>query len=124
MYIRYNDLLDLTENMSELCKETEIEPKLKPLSGEELQGRTSNNSNVTRVNLRTRDFWERGQQAFFDLSVFDPNTCRYRNKSLQQVHVMNEEEKERIYKRRILQIVYDTLTPLVFSINSSVAREC
>ena len=30
--------------MSEACKDTEIEPKLTPLSGEELQGRTSNNS--------------------------------------------------------------------------------
>ena len=45
-YIRHNDLRDLTANMmSEVCKDTEIEPKLTPLSGEELQGRTSNSSN-------------------------------------------------------------------------------
>ena len=31
--------------MSEVCKDNKIEPKLTPLSGEELQGRTSNNSN-------------------------------------------------------------------------------
>ena len=31
--------------MSEVCRDTEIEPKLTPLSGEELQGRPSNNSN-------------------------------------------------------------------------------
>ena len=37
-YIRYNDLRDLTANMmSEACKDTEIEPKLTPSSGEELQ---------------------------------------------------------------------------------------
>ena len=30
--------------MAEVCKDTETEPKLTPLSGEELQGRTSNNS--------------------------------------------------------------------------------
>ena len=43
--IRHNDLRDLTANMtSEVCKDTEIEPKLTPLSGEELQGGTSNNS--------------------------------------------------------------------------------
>ena len=45
--------------MSEVCKETEIEPKLRPLSGEGLQGRTSNNSNEARVDIRTRGFWER-----------------------------------------------------------------
>ena len=30
--------------MSEACQDTDIEPKLTPLSGEELPGRTSNNS--------------------------------------------------------------------------------
>ena len=67
--------------MSEVCKDTEMEPKLTPLSGEELQGRTSNNSNEARVDIRTRGFWERGQQTFFDLRVFDPSVCRYRNYS-------------------------------------------
>ena len=46
--------------MSEVCKDTEIEPILTPLSGEELQGRTSNNSNEVRVDIGTRGFWERG----------------------------------------------------------------
>ena len=90
IYIRYNDLLDLTANMmSEACKDTEIEPKLTPLSGEELQGRTSNNS-----------------------------------KSLQQCHVMNEQEKKRAYNERILQIDHGTFTPLRFSINGIMGREC
>ena len=53
-YIRHNDLRDLAANMmSEVCKDTEIEPKLTPLSGEELQGRTSNNSNEAKVDIRT-----------------------------------------------------------------------
>ena len=74
--IRHNDLRDLTANiMSEVCKET----PLTPLPGEELQGRTTNNSNDARVDIRTRGFWERGQQAIFDLRVFDPNACRYCN---------------------------------------------
>ena len=92
--IRHNNLRDLTANMmSEVCRGTKIEPKLTPLSGEELQGRTSNNSNEARVDIRTRGFWfqrfqERGQQAFFDLRVFKP--CF---KFLQQCHVMNEQEE-------------------------------
>ena len=123
--IRHNDLRDLTANMvSEVCKDTEIEPRLTPLSGEELRGRTSNNSNEARVDIRTRGFWERGQQAFFDLRVFDPNACRYRNKSLQQCHITNEQEKKRAYNERIMQIDHGTFTPLVFSIYGSMAREC
>ena len=39
--------------ISEACKDTEIEPKLTPLSGEEPQDKTSNNSNKERVDIRT-----------------------------------------------------------------------
>ena len=57
--------------------------------------------------------------VFFDLRVFDP--CF---KSLQQCHVMNEQEKKRAYNERILQIDHCIFTPLVFSINGSMGREC
>ena len=42
--------------MSELCKDTEIQPKLTPLSGEELQARTSNNSNESINGSRGREY--------------------------------------------------------------------
>ena len=52
LYTYDNDILDQTANMmSEVCKDTEIEPKLKPLSGEELQDRTPNNSNKEKVDI-------------------------------------------------------------------------
>ena len=66
-------------------------------------------------------FLEGGSPA---LRVFDPNACRYRNKSLQQCHFMNEQEKKRAYNEKILQIEHGTFTPLVFSINGSMGREC
>ena len=82
--ISHNNLGDLTTRIvSEVCKDTEIEPKLLPLSGEELHGRTINQSNEARLDIRARGFWNRGQQAFFDVRVFDPSACRYLNKSLQ-----------------------------------------
>ena len=66
--IRQNDLRDLTANIkSEVCMDTEIKPKLTPLFGKELPDRTSNNSNKARVDIRTRGFWERGKQRFYDL---------------------------------------------------------
>ena len=69
--MQHNDLRDLTSNMmSKVCKDTETEPKLTPLSGEELQGRTANNSNEASVDIRNRGFQERGQQTFFDLRVY------------------------------------------------------
>ena len=125
MYIRHNHLRDLAANMmSKVCKDNEIKPKLTPLSAEELQGRTSNNSSEARVDIRVQGFWKRGQQAFLNLRVFDPNVCRYRNKPMPECHVMNEQEKKRAYNERILQIDHGTFTPLVFSINGIMVREC
>ena len=63
--IRHNDLRELTANMmSEVCKDTEIEPKLTLLSGEELQGRTSNNSNKARVDIRLAVSWNKATGIF------------------------------------------------------------
>ena len=100
--------------MSEVCEYTEIEPKFTQSSRENLQGRTSNNSNDASVDIRTQGFRELGQQAFFDIKVFHPKACCYRNKSLQQCHVMNEQGRQR---ERILQIDHGTFTPLVSSIS-------
>ena len=94
--VRRNDLRDLITNMSsKVCKNTEIEPKSTPLKGKELGSRTTNTTNKARLDIRAREVWERGQQAFLDLRVFDPKTCRYHSKSLRQCHVTNEQEKKR-----------------------------
>ena len=79
---------------------------------------------MPRLDVRAHDFWERGQQVFFDLRVFDPNACRYLNKLLQRCHVINENEEKRAYNERVLQIDHGTFIPLFFSIYGSMGREC
>ena len=75
--IRHNDLRDLAAKiLSEICNNIEIEPKLVPLSGEDLSNRTANRSKEARLDVRARGFWGKGQQAFFDLTVFNLNACR------------------------------------------------
>ena len=123
--IRHNDLRDLTVKISpEVRNDTEIEPKLVPLSGEDLSNGTANSSNEARLDVRARGFGEKGQQAFFDLRLFDPNACQYPNKSLQQCHVMNENKRKRAYSERVLQADHGIFTPLVFLIYGSMCREC
>ena len=123
--IRHNDLKDLTAKiLSEVCYDSKIEPTFVPLSGEDLSNRTANRSNETRLDVWAHGFWERGQEAFFDLRVFDLNACRYLNKSLQQCHVINENEKKREYNKRVLQVDHGTFTPLAFSVYGSMGRGC
>ena len=100
--IRHSDLRDLTANMlSEVCKDIEIEPKLTTLTGKELDSRNVNAKNEVRLEIRARGIWERGNQAFFDLGLL---TSIPHLKSLQESHVMKEQEKKRAYNERVLQI--------------------
>ena len=71
--------------LSKVCKDIEIEPKLTLLTGEELGSRTANTANEARLDIRARRVWERGQQVFLDLRVFDPNACHYLNESFNSV---------------------------------------
>ena len=105
-------------------KFVKIELKLLPLSGEKLHRRATNRLNEERLDIRVRGFWNSSQQAFFDIRVFDPNACRYLNKSRQQCHAMNKHEKKRLYNKQMLQVDHGTFTPLVFSVYSSKGREC
>ena len=69
-------------------------------------------------------FLGRGQQALFELRVFNPNTSRYLNKSLQQGNVINENEKKSAYNEKVLQVDNGTFTPLFSSIHRNMGREC
>jgi len=123
--IRHNSIRDLTANLlKETCNDVEVESKLQALTGERLQYRTAITGDEARLDVRARGFWQRGQQAFFDVRVFDPNANRYLNTNLQQCHVTNEKEKKRCYNERVLQVEHGTFTPLVFSIYGSMGREC
>ena len=119
--IRHNDLRDLTAKvLSEVCKDTEIEPKLTTLTGKELDSRTAKITNEKKLDIRAHGVWERGQQSIFRLKGLDHNACRCFNKSLQQCHVMNEQEKKRAYNKRVLQIEHGKFTSLVFSRESRI----
>ena len=55
---------------AKVCKDTGINPKLTPITGEELNSRTVNIKNEARLNIRARGVWEGEQQAFFYFECF------------------------------------------------------
>ena len=123
--IRHNDLQDLTANLlSNVCNDVEIEPKLLPVTGEISSNTGANTRTEARLYIRSRGFWARGQQPFFDIRVFGPNAKRYLNSALPQCYAQNEREKKRQYNERVLQIEPGSFTPLVFSIYGGMLREC
>ena len=110
--------------LSEVCKDVTSEPLLLPLTGEEFERKSTKTANESRLDIKARGFWLKGQNAFFDIRVFDPNALRYFNINLQKSYSRNEMEKKRHYNDRVLEVENGSFTPLVFSIYGGMGREC
>ena len=106
----HNEICDLTADLlAEVCKDVPIEPMLESLYGETFQFMSANTSDEARLDVSARGFWLRGQSAFFDVKIFNPNARRYLGQSLQQSYISNEQEKKRSYNKRVLQVENGTL---------------
>ena len=98
--------------MNEACSETEKEPQLQPLSGENILLRTSNKQEEARVHDtkgKAKGFWSRQQRAFFDVRVFHPNASSYRNTSIAALYRRQEQAKKREYGDRIGEVEHASL---------------
>ena len=111
--VRHNEIRDLaTYWMNEACSETEKEPQLQPLSGENILLRTSNKQEEARVHDtkgKAKGFWSRQQRAFFDVRVFHPNASSYRNTSIAALYRRQEQAKKREYGDRIGEVEHASL---------------
>lgn len=120
--IRHDEVRDLTANMlKEVCTDVCVEPELINLQGEILQHGTANRQDRARVDVSARGFWVRGQRAFFDVRIFDPMAPTYRGSTLDAAHKKNEQEKNRAYAERIIQVEQGSFTPLVFTTSGGMS---
>ena len=102
MTLRHNKLRDdIGEMLHEVTNDVRIEPILQTLTGEK-QSTGGNVSVEARADITARGFWYRGQRAFFDVKIFDPNAQRHENKTLKGCYELNEHKEKRDYNSRIL----------------------
>ena len=92
-------------------KDVDVEPQLLPVTGETFKYRRVNTSTEARVDIKPRGFWVRGQQAFFDVKVIDPNANHFLNKAVPQCYIQNKKEKKRQYNEKVLEIAHGSFTP-------------
>ena len=124
MIHRHNALRDFTASLlTEVCHNMTIEPKLQPLDGESFQYRSANTDPEARLDVRARGFWNRGQDAYFDIRVFNPNAPSYRSQDLHHLYRRHEQEKKREYNQRVLEVEDGVFTPLVFSTSGGMGKE-
>ena len=83
--VRHKDVRDLTACLlTEVCKDVSVEPLLTPLTGENIEIRSAKIDDEALLDISARDFWLKGQKAFFGVMAFDPNASRYVTQILQQ----------------------------------------
>ena len=73
-----------------------IEPHLQPLK--KVKAFTTNLPTLMRIHvsiyMHARVFWNRGQDAYFDVRVFHPNAPSYRSMNLPAIYHRHESEKK------------------------------
>ena len=120
---RHNELRDLeAEFPSMVYSDVAIEPVLQDTSGKHLN-RRSNKAQEARLDIHARGFWERHWSAFFDVRVCHPNAVSYRNPEWHKIYRIHENEKKRLYCKRVLDIEHRIFTPLVFTTTGGMGKE-
>ena len=106
--------------MQDVFHDVEVEPQLLPIQNEDLLGKTANRANEARLDIRTRGFWTRQQDAI--RVTHTKANLLSSSQAMSQLGV-HEREKKRQYAERVNMIDHGTFTPLVFSTTGMVGRE-
>ena len=121
---RHNELRELEADLLDLvCNDVETEPVLQEITGETLNS-GANLACDARLDIHARGFWERQKSTFFDIRVCHPNADSYKDRTPEQVYRLHENEKKRMYERRVLEVEQASFTPLVFTTTGGMGREC
>ena len=121
---RHNELRDLEADLlSMACSDVEVEPVLQDITEEQLS-RGSNRTRDARLDIRARGFLDPQSSAFFDVRVFHPNAESYKDQEPQQIYRTHENDKKRLYSRRVLDVEHGLFTPLVFATTGGMGKEC
>ena len=121
--IRHNHLRDMTsELMSEVCPSVVSEPQLQALSGEQLPTSCNRNDDA-RADIKAHGFWNRYEDAFFDIRVFYPFAPSYQTSSLPALYRKQEKQKKREYGKRIREVERGSFTPLVLTTGGGMVPE-
>ena len=118
---RHDEIRDLTATLlRDVSKAVETEPSLQPLTGEALSGRSSNQEDNSRLDIKCTGFWNPSQDAFLDVRVFNPLASSNLSVSSEILFRRNEREKRRAYDQRVCEIEHACFTPLVFSVTGGI----
>ncbi len=122
---RHDNVKDfLTVLLDKTCVDVQAEPHLSTITTEQMRLKTANTEDESRLDIKARGFWRRGQTAFFDVRITHVNSASNRNLSTAQVFSSHEQTKKRAYLERVLEVEHGSFTPLGFGTNGGMGDEC
>ena len=110
--------------MKSVLKDVETEPSLQPVIDKTGYAQTAVLGDEARPDVRARGFWRDGQNAFFDVMITNADCKSNRSKTVPGVLRKAEGDKKRGYNRRIMLVEQGTFTPLIFTTDGAMGREC
>ena len=108
--------------LKRVCLNIKQEPDLTPLTGETFSHDTADPG--AQFDIKARNFWRRGQDAFFDVCVTHVNAPSQKNQETKVTFNRHEERKKRNYMERCLYVEHATFTPLIIGTNGGMGDEC
>ena len=102
-----------------MCRHVETEPLLQPLDNEVFNLQFTVASQEVRLDMKAGGFLTPGVTAFFDVRVTRVNSRSNQGKAT--ATIFNEQENE---KKRAIDVVMGTFTPLVLGTNGGMGADC
>ena len=109
---------------AEVCHNVATKLSLQPLWDEILNHHSANRKDGAQFDIRARGFWNRTQDAFFDVRTFHPNASSYGSMSLQAAFHCHKQAKKRECGEHVRELVeHSVFAPLVLSATGSLGCE-
>ena len=80
---------------------------------------SANLDDGVRLDVRSREFWCAGKNAFFDVRVINPDNKSQQDSTIKAVLHKHEAEKKRSHNRRVMEV-----EPLIFTTTGVMSHEC
>ena len=112
MALRHDGVCNLFSSpIGRVCTSVEFESHLQAINNGQFNLRGAVTSLEARLDMKAGGVWSRGVTAFFDVRVTHVNSWYDHGKATSTMLKEQEEEKERKYKQRVLDVEMGSFTP-------------
>ena len=121
IHMRHDESKNLFASLcSQVFNDVEVEPKLLPLSGEQMRLKSAKTADDARSDVRVRGFFKRQQSAFFEFRGCHPLAQSYIKKDPEALFESVRKTRAREYKQRISDVDCGSFTAMVFTSTGAV----